>query len=126
MSQRTNLEGAKQLKAILERFKFEVEIVPLVNFLHLKSGVNYIGENTLLVAGEFIENELFRSFSKIIANPEENYAANSLLINNAILTPSEFLGVYKALKKIKKIIIILELSEFQKLDGGLSCLSIRF
>ena len=79
-----------------------------------------------MVAGEFIDHEIFTHYNQIIVNTEDEYAANSLRINDYILTPAGFPNVLRKLSVLKKTILELPLSEFQKVDGGLSCLSLRF
>ena len=83
-------------------------------------------KNFLLVAGEFINNVHFEGFHKIIVEEDEGYAANCLRINDYILLPSGFPKLKAALEPLPFRLIELEMSEFQKLDGGLSCLSLRF
>jgi len=125
-SERTNLEGADQLIRILEKQGMTGSVVPLREMLHLKSGLSYLEENRLLVSGEFMNHPAFESFMKIEVDPDESYAANSLWINSTVLVPA---GFPKTLEKIEQAgykTIVLDVSEFQKLDGGLSCLSLRF
>ena len=94
--------------------------------LHLKSGVSYLEKNRLLVAGEFMNHRAFENFQKIKIDLEETYAANSLWVNNRVLVPAGFPKTRKAIEQAGYETLILDVSEFQKLDGGLSCLSLRF
>ena len=94
--------------------------------LHLKSGVNYIGENTLVVRQEVTEMKALDNFEKIVVPPGENYAANCILINGCLLVPKGFPEIREKLLHKGYTLIELEMSEFQKMDGGLSCLSLRF
>lgn len=126
LSDRTNQEGFKQFQEICTQFKFEAIRIEMKDMLHLKSGVNYLGDNTILVAGEFIEKEEFKTFDKIIVDPTESYAANCVRINANIIMPKGFPTLLKKIQKLGLPILELEMSEFQKLDGGLSCLSLRF
>lgn len=48
ISERTNLEGARQLTSILEKCGYTASMVKLQEYLHLKTGVSYIGDNTLI------------------------------------------------------------------------------
>ncbi len=64
---------------------------------NIKTGVNYIGDNTLPVAGELVAHPGFSHFDKVIIEKDEMYAANCIRMN-----------------------------EFQKIDRGLTCLSLRF
>lgn len=69
---------------ILEKYGMTGEIVKLDTMLHLKTGVNYLQNNTLLVAGEFKDEELhpqFAKFNKIDVPDDESYACNSLWVN---------------------------------------------
>ncbi|MCK4745580.1 MAG: hypothetical protein KAT15_01020 [Bacteroidales bacterium] len=126
VSERTNHEGADQLIHILERYKMTGEKVPMNEMLHLKSGVSFLEQEHLLVGGEFILHPTFKSFHRIKVDPDETYAANSLWINGTVLVPAKFPQTRKKIEQAGYITITLDVSEFQKLDGGLSCLSLRF
>lgn len=126
LSQRTNAEGARQLRAILSRYGLRGHTAPLREMLHLKSGVNYLEPDRLLVAGEFIGRPEFASFAQIIVPPEEAYAANCLWLNGTVLVPSGYPQVRRAVAAAGYPVVELDVSEFRKLDGGLSCLSLRF
>ncbi len=126
LSNRTNLPGSKQLKKILSSYNYEVFSIPVCNLLHFKTGVNYLGDNNLLLHKEFCSKEDFNSYNKIIISDEEEYAANSLRVNDYVITPKGFPETKSSIEKLGYKIIELELSEFQKMDGGLSCLSLRF
>ena len=126
LSKRTNREGARQLTSILKNHGYTCSTVPLINFLHLKSGISYIGDNTLIVAGEFTDNLTFKPFNRIKVEKDENYAANSVMINDYILIPSGYDNLLKALSNLGYNTLEIDMSEFKKMDGGISCLSIRF
>ena len=126
LSNRTNLSGSKQLKEILSAYNYDVFSVPVCNLLHFKTGVNYLGENNLLVHTEFCSKDDFMPYNRIIVDNDEEYAANSLRINDYVLTPKGFPKTKSSIEKLGYQIIELEMSEFQKMDGGLSCLSLRF
>jgi dimethylargininase len=126
ISERTNQHGADQLIKILESFGYFGIKVPLKKVLHLKTGLSYLENNNLLISGEFIDDPVFKDFNKIIVEPPETYAVNSVWINGFVITPA---GFPKTLKKIQEAgyePIPIDVSEYQKLDGGLSCLSLRF
>lgn len=126
LSERTNEEGAKQFKEIVENEGFEATIIQLEQFFHLKTGIAYLGNNLMVVAGEFTQHPAFDSYEKITVSKEEEYAANCIRVNDYVLIPK---GYPEALRKISEAgfkTIELEMSEVQKQDGGLSCLSLRF
>lgn len=126
ISERSNHQGADQLIRILEKYKCTGEKVPLAQMLHLKTGVSYLENNLLLVSGEFQDHPSFKEFRKIGIHPEEAYAANSLWVNDRVLVPKGFPMTRKAIEEAGYQTLVLDVSEFQKLDGGLSCLSLRF
>jgi dimethylargininase len=126
VSQRTNKEGAEQLGSILEGFGNTWGTISVGDGLHFKSSVNYVGKNTLIVTPDFAENTELSGYNRIILERDEVYAANTLLVNDRLLTPAGFPSVRKRLEGLGCEIIELETSEMRKMDGGLTCLSIRF
>lgn len=126
LSARTNKEGIRQFIEILEKYGLTGSEVSLEEVLHLKTGVNYIENNNMLVSGEFIEKEEFKSFNKIIIPENEAYASNCIWVNDIVIVPEGYPTVEKAVKNAGYKVILVDTSEFRKLDGGLSCLSLRF
>ena len=126
LSKRTNREGTKQLIKTLEKYGMSGSIVEILEMLHLKSGLAYLEDNVLLVAGEFINKLEFEEFTKIIIDEEEAYSANCIRVNDYLLVPA---GYPKTKEKIEKAgfkTIVVNTSEYRKVNGGLSCLSLRF
>jgi dimethylargininase len=126
ISDRTNCEGADQLIKILNKYKMTGSKVSLKKMLHLKSGISYLENGNMLVTGEFIKNKEFERFNRIRIDEDESYAANSLWINDMVLVPDGFPKSRKRIEKAGYETIALDVSEFRKIDGGLSCLSLRF
>ncbi|OGF68120.1 MAG: N(G),N(G)-dimethylarginine dimethylaminohydrolase, partial [Candidatus Fischerbacteria bacterium RBG_13_37_8] len=87
ISARTNSEGASQLIQILKKYKYTGLTVALKQMLHLKTGVAYLGNNTLLVAGELKEESSFSNYCRIPVEDDESYAANCIRINDYIIVP---------------------------------------
>lgn len=126
ISRRTNTAGAEQLIRILENYGMSASMVPLKTMLHLKSGLSYLEQNHLLISGEFIAHPAFADFQQIHVDPDEAYAANSLWINSTVLVPEGYPRTRKKIEQAGYATITLDVSEYCKLDGGLSCLSLRF
>jgi len=126
LSQRTNLHGADQIINILESHGLTGSTVPLEQVLHLKSGVAYLENNTMVVAGEFKSSPEFKAFNLIPVDDNEMYAANCLWLNDTIVVAAGYPKTEQAIKAAGFETIVLDVSEFRKLDGGLSCLSLRF
>ena len=126
ISERTNKEGAEQLIRILEKHGKTGSTVRLQKFLHLKTGVAWLGNNTILLAGELMQAIEFRSFKKIEVDDDEQYAANSIMVNGTVIMPAGYPKTLNALQDSGYKVLQVDTSEYRKLDGGLSCLSLRF
>lgn len=126
LSERTNENGANQMINILNKYGKTGSIVSLEKVLHLKTGLAYIENNNLVACGEFLTKTEFQKFNILEIDESESYAANCIWVNNKVILP---LGYPNARKKIEQAcydIIEVDVSEFKKLDGGLSCLSLRY
>jgi dimethylargininase len=126
LSRRTNREGAGQLISILESLGFSGSTVLLKDMFHLKSGVSYLDNGYLVVAGEFINHPVFSQFQQIRVDTSEMYAANCLWLNGTVLVASGYPKTLELIEKAGFPVMEVEVSEFRKVDGGLSCLSLRF
>ena len=126
LSARTNEEGIAQFKAILESYGFACETVPLEKVLHLKTGVNYLENNNMLVSGEFTDKECFQKYIRTEIPDAEAYAANCIWVNGTVIVPEGFPAVLAAVQGLGYPTLTVDTSEFRKIDGGLSCLSLRF
>ena len=126
LSERTNQAGAEQMIAVLERYGLQGSMVELTEVLHLKTGLGYLEDNNLLACGEFLSKPEFQKYHILEVDPTEAYAANSVWINGTVLTPKGFPNTKSLIETAGYKVREVNVSEFQKLDGGLSCLSLRF
>ena len=126
ISERTNHQGADQMGKILEKHGKTFTTIPVGAGLHFKSSVNCVAFNTLLITRDFADHEAFYGYDQIMVDNEESYAANTLWINDHLLMPKGFPDTKTKLKRMGLPIFELDVSEMQKMDGGLTCLSIRF
>lgn len=125
-SARTNAEGIRQFLAILERYGLSGSEVTLEEVLHLKTGVNYLENGNMLVSGEFVNKPEFAKYNRIEIPQEEAYAANCIWVNGTVIVPKGYPAVEAAVRGAGYPVILVDTSEYRKLDGGLSCLSLRF
>ena len=126
ISDRSNDEGADQLIHLLEKHQMTGEKIKLKNLLHLKSGMSYLENDNLLVQNKLLNLPAINGFRKIKVGADEAYAANSLWVNGTVLVPSGFPITRRNIEQAGYPTVSLDVSEFEKLDGGLSCLSLRF
>ena len=125
-SARTNEEGIRQLTEILAKYGMTCSEVKLEEVLHLKTGVNYLEDNNMLVSGEFVDKPDFASYNKVVIPEDEAYAANCIWVNDTVIVPEGYPAVLKAVQDLGYKTLTVDTSEYRKLDGGLSCLSLRF
>ena len=110
----------------LDKHGMSGSMVTLEHVLHLKTGVSYLENNNMLASGEFLRKREFSDYNLIEIESDEAYAANCIWVNGTVLVPAGFPKAKTAIRKAGYKIITLEMSEFEKIDGGLSCLSLRF
>lgn len=128
ISHRTNEAGAQQLANWLAQQGHTsalVDIRKVSGILHLKSGISYIGDNRMVIIDSLAGHDAFRNFELIRTLAHEDYAANCIRVNDYILMASGFPVLRETLEKLGYSIIALDMSEYRKMDGGLSCLSLR-
>lgn len=129
ISQRTNEEGARQLSQFLAaegRTSSRVEVRKVPGLLHLTTGMSYIGNRLILAIADLAKDEAFADYDVIAVDPDENYAANCLAVNGKILVPVGFPRIAASLNERGLAVETIDMSEFRKQDGALSCLSLRF
>ena len=129
-SERTNEDGATQLGAILKTAGYACTFIDIRDLsprlLHLKSGLAYLGGNKLVVDAELSHRAEFQGFEIISPEADEAYAANCLAFGNTVLIAAGHPRFEAQLRPHGFNTRALGMSEFQKMDGGLSCLSLRF
>lgn len=126
LSARTNQHGAEQMISLLKKYGLTASIVTLEKVLHLKTGLSYLENNNLLAAGEFTTKPEFSHFNIIEIAEDEAYAANCIWVNNRVIMPVGYPNTHKKIASLGYSIIEVDTSEFRKIDGGLSCMSLRF
>ena len=129
VSNRTNEEGAQQLAEILWNYDYTSEFVDIRNvksILHLKSGLAYVGQKQMVVIDELLSHAGFTGYELIRLDRGDEYAGNCVEINDTLLIAAGYPSFNERLKERGHKTLEVEMSEFQKMDGGLSCLSLRF
>ncbi len=94
--------------------------------LHLKTGISYLGERRIVAMREIADHPAFRGYDVITVDGQENYAANLLRINECVIVAANFPKTAKTVADLGHTVVPLDMSEFRKMDGSLSCLSLRF
>jgi dimethylargininase len=129
LSTRTNPAGAEQLAARLDDLGYRSDIVDIRNvhpLLHLKTGISYLGDGRMLATRDVPRVAALRAYEVVEVPDDERYAANALRVNDRVLVADGYPATRAAIESVGFEVIALDMSEFRKLDGGLSCLSLRW
>lgn len=129
VSARTNPAGATQLAQLLQAAGYGTSLVDIRGvdgILHLKSGLSWLGDRRLLLIDALADDPAFADFEPVRVESDEAYAANAVRVNDHVLIAAGYRRTAARLRELGYALIELDMSEFRKMDGGLSCLSLRY
>ena len=123
VSQRTNLEGVRQMSEWLE---VEVNTLEDPRMMHLKSHVTYLGSNIVIATEEYADHSSLKGREVIVVPRGEEYAADTLAIDDTVLMASGRPKSHDVVRQAGFKVLPLDVSEMEKCDGALTCLSLLF
>lgn len=123
---RSNEAGRKQYIEILEKYGYTGSVEPTNSGLHIGCDMMYIQNNNMVITGDLLNNPVFDKYNKVIASKEEAYAANVAWINGTVLMAVGYPKLKQQIEDLGYDVIALDNSEFKKIDGSITCLSLRF
>jgi dimethylargininase len=129
LSARTNAAGADQLEAWLATQGLplrRVDIRAIPDLLHLKSGMSWLGEGRIAAVDALHAPLAESGFELLVVEPGEAYGANCVRVNDTVLVAAGHPRFEAQLARLGYRTRTLDVSEFRKMDGGLSCLSLRW
>ncbi|HEV2086435.1 MAG TPA: hypothetical protein VGR09_15270 [Gemmatimonadales bacterium] len=129
VSDRTNAEGAAQLATWLAAHGFgssTIDLRGVPGLLHLKTGLAWLGGRRLLAVGGVAGHESLRGWEVVEVPKGEEYAANCIRVNDTVLVARGFPKTAALLRGLGHDVAAIDMSEYRKMDGGLSCLSVRW
>jgi dimethylargininase len=129
VSHRTNKEGAAQLATWLEQRGFGASLIDIRNMpgmLHHKTGISWLGGRRLLAWPGIAGHEAFCGWEMVVVPKGEEYAANCIRVNDTVLIAKGFPQTAAQLRGLGYEVLPVDMSEYRKMDGGLSCLSVRW
>ena len=119
---RTNDEGVRQLRTILEPLGAAVVAVPVRKVLHLKSAVTALPDDAIVGYPPLIESpELFPRFVPV---PEESGAHVVVLGGGRLLIAADCPRTAELFSGLGYEPAVIDIGEFQKLEGCVTCLSV--
>ncbi len=123
---RSNAEGVAQLRRLLMPYDYRVIAVPFSGCLHLKSAVTWIAEQTLLINSQWVGQSHFEGYECIEVDPSEPAGANALAVNGELVYPRAFPETAQKLERRNFRLRLVDISEFAKAEGGVTCCSLIF
>jgi len=124
LSTRTNLNAVNQLGRILEKTKLKIFPVKVQNVLHLKSACTYLGNHCVILSRRHFNTDILRDYKRIVALKGEEYSADCLTVNGTVLMAAGYPRTKKLVENQGFPVKELDVSEFRKGGGALTCLSI--
>lgn len=128
ISRRTNVAGYEALRAALRSAQPDIRVdpVPFSGVLHLKSGLTELAPNVLIRDPAF-ETATDLAWAEAVDLPaEEGFAADVMPVNDTVFIAANCPRAHEAAARHCQRVQTLDLSEFVKMDGGLTCLSLRY
>jgi dimethylargininase len=120
---RTNDEGIRQLRQALAPLGAEVRAVPVQKVLHLKSAVTALPDGTVIGYEPLVDDpQAFESFRPM---PEEAGSHVVLLGDDRLLMAASAPESARLLERLGYKPVVVDISEFEKLEGCVTCLSVR-
>ena len=129
LSLRTNDEGARQLAGLLGDIGFPSSFIDIRGsrrLLHLKTGLSYLDDGRMILTSDVPRTAALAPYELIEVPETERYAANCLCLNDKVIIADGYPATRAAIEASGYETLALEMSEYRKMDGGLSCLSLRF
>ncbi len=126
ISRRTNETGIQQLRDLTSPLGYDVKAVPIRGCLHLKSAVTRIGPDTVLLNRSWVAPTTFSNLRLIDVHPDEPFAANALLVGEAVVFPAAFERTLTRIVDAGIEVRPVDVSELAKAEGGVTCCSLIF
>jgi dimethylargininase len=126
ISSRTNGEGFSQFAAIVGRFGYRATPVEVTGCLHLKTAVTALDDETLLLNPSWIDAAALPGVRRVVVPAEEPFGANALVVNGAVHLSTRWKRTRELVEKAGFPVTLLDVSEFEKAEAGLTCLSVIF
>ena len=127
LSARTDRRGAEALAERLAELGYNARIVATpAGVLHFKSACSLLDEETVLVAPELDDGEIFGGLRRLGLPEGEEPAANALRLNDIVLVAEGYPRTLELIEARDLATRALPVSEIAKIDAGLSCMSLRW
>ena len=123
-STRSDTNAAEQLQDMLQPYGYQVHLTEFHGCLHLKSAATQVAEDTLLMNPAWVDKKAFQGVNFIETDASEEYAANAVLIGNALIYPAAFPSTRQRLEAAGIPVVSVEADELAKAEGAVTCCSL--
>ena len=123
ISDRTNFEGVAQMQEWLE---VPVSTIFDPTIMHLKSYVTYLGKGIMIATEKYANHPALEGFNILIPPAGDEYAADTLALGDTVLMAKGYETAQTMVREVGFDVLSMDVSEIQKCDGALTCLSILF
>ncbi|MBK6489803.1 MAG: dimethylargininase [Gemmatimonadetes bacterium] len=123
---RTSSDGIADLRALVEPYGYEVRDVAVSGALHLKTAVTQVGPDWILVNPDWVDAAEFDGFDALRVDPDEPFAANAVLVNDALIHSTAYPRTQAMLRAHGLRVVGVDASELAKAEGGVTCCSLLF
>jgi dimethylargininase len=121
---RTNAAAIEQLRALIGPAGYRVVGVSVTGCLHLKSAVTALGDDRVLVNPDWVAPETFTGVTVLTVDPDEPFGANALPVGGVTIVPASAPRTGQRLARAGLVPVAVDVSEFEKAEAAVTCLSI--
>ena len=121
---RTNAAAVDQLTALLSPLGWSVVAVPVTKVLHLKSAVTALPDGTVIGYPDFVDDPSV--FPRYVDVPEPSGSHVVVLDDRRLLMAADAPESAERFRTMGYDVVEVDISEFEKLEGCVTCLSVRY
>lgn len=125
-SARSTIDGVEQLRRLVAKFGYRVEAVAMNGCLHLKSAVTQVAPDLLLINPDWVDAHRFAGYRLLAVDANEPFAANAVWLDDCVVYSSSFPRTAEKLRDAGIDVRLVEMSETEKAEGGVTCCSVIF
>jgi dimethylargininase len=125
-SPRTNAAGINALRGVVRRHGYTVTAVPVHGCLHLKTACSALADGRFLVNAKWIDVASLPAMKLVQVPDAEQWSGDVLTIGDRIIASDAFPETLALLESAATEVIPVSVSEYAKVEGGVTCLSLVF
>jgi len=126
LSTRTNGRGIDAFVNIVEPLGYKVVPVVVNGGLHLTTGCGVVNDETVILNPRWVDASAFKNLRQLHVSEDETWAANTIRVDDAVCVEANAPRTLDMIQPYVPTIETLDISEFRKAEGSLSCLSLIF